>query len=479
MRGTPDPGLRSAALISSFDISPHLDAARAILARQEASLQLPPVAAALHAAGIVSAQPVAPLSADGEQFLTAARHDLPFESPVTLGLPVAVSPAMRPTLKAGPFDGPSGPFHLNLFGPAQTYSVIAAGAPRPTFVLTSGRLPIFTPSPHSVKIEAGTVWIVASALAPGLPADQYVGFTVASGTLTINNTLTISADKLTYTGALDAVLDAVLAPPPAGAACPAGVTVSGPQPLHMTWHAGVVTVAPGPANAKFNGNSFDLTAYVGPPRLDTGLNIVFFPYTISPSKLDAATLSNDAATFSGMTALEGGWALSLVKPDLSGHLGEALGPGTIVFYCHDVVHVKWPGAPGAIDLPALRLVVSQGQLLITTLHGSVSSPLTQTIRLWAVRSAPDSPRLPIRLHISGAAIAFTYYCDAASGYGFYATCGVDLALDRPVTLSGAPLVFPGSAFALLGVQHTPAGATFRVIARSQDRTRCAQADCPS
>jgi hypothetical protein len=232
----------------------------------------------------------------------------------------------------------------------------------------------------------------------------------------------------------------------------------------MTWHAGVATVAPGPANAKFNGNSFDLTAYVGPPRLDAGLNIVFFPYTISPSKLDSATLSSDAATFSGMTALEGGWALSLVKPDLSGHLGEALGPGTIVFYCHDVVHVKWPGAPGTIDLPALRLVVSQGQLLITTLHGSVSSPLTQTIRLWAVRSAPDSPRLPIRLHISGAAIAFIYYCDAASGYGFYATCGVDLAIDRPVTLSGAPLVFPGSAFALLGVQRTPAGATFRVIA---------------
>jgi hypothetical protein len=162
MPGTPDPGLRSAALTSSFDNSPHLDAARAILAPKDASLQLPPVAAALHAAGIVSAQPVAPLSADAEQFLTAARHDLPFESPVTLGLPVAVSPAMRPTLKAGPFDGPSGPFHLNLFGPAQTYSVIAAGAPRPTFVLTSGRLPIFTPSPHSVKIEAGTVWIVAS-----------------------------------------------------------------------------------------------------------------------------------------------------------------------------------------------------------------------------------------------------------------------------------------------------------------------------
>lgn len=464
MPGTPDPGLRSAALTSSFDTSPHLDAARAILAPQDASLQLPPAAATLHAAGIVSAQPVAPPSADAEQFLAAARQDLPFESPVALGLPIAVSPAMRPTLKAGPFEGPSGPFHLNLFGPAQTYSVIAAAAPRPTFVLTSGRRPIFTPSPYSVKIEAGTVWILASALAPGLPDDQYVGFTVGSGTLTIDNPLTIAADKLTYTGVLDAVLDVVLAPSPAGSACPAGVTVSGPQPLHLTWHAGGVTFALGPGNAKFNGNSFDLTAYVGPPRLDTELNIVFFPYTISPPKLDAATLSSDAATFSGTTALEGGWGLSLVKPDSSGHLGEALGPGIFVFYCHDVVRVKWPSAPGSIDLPALRLVVSQGQLLIATRHGSVSAPLTQTIRLWGVRAEPNSPRLPIRLHFDGTGIVFTYFCDATAGYGFYATCAVDLALDRPVTLSGAPLVFPGSAFGLFGVQHTMAGATFRVIA---------------
>ncbi len=467
MPGTPDPGLRSAALTASFDTSPHLDAARAILASQDASLQLPLMAATLHAAGIVSAQPVAPPSADTEQFLLAARSDLPFESPITLGLPIAVSPAMRPTLKAGPFDGPSGPFHLNLFGPAQAYSVIASGALRPTFVLTSGRLPIL-PSPHSVKIEAGTVWILASALAPGLPDDEYVGFTVSSGTLTINNPLTVAADKLTYTGVLDAVLDAVLAPSPAASTCPAGVTVSGPQSLHMTWHAGGVTIAPGPGNAKFNGNSFDLTAYAGPPRLDTELNIVFFPYAISPSTLDAAILSSDAATFSGMTALEGGWALSLVKPDSSGHLGEALGPGIFVFYCHDVVSVKWPSAPGAINLPALRLVVSQGQLLITTRHGSVSAPLTQTIRLWGVRAEPDSPRLPIHLHLGGAGIVFTYFCDATAGYGFYATCGVDLNLDRPVTLSGAPLVFPGSALALFGVQHTASGKTFRVFAGAKN-----------
>jgi hypothetical protein len=145
MPGTPDSELRSAALTSSFDTSPHLDAAPAILAPQGASLQLPPIAATLHAAGIVNDQPVAP-PGDAEQFLAAARHDLPFESPITLGLPMAVSPAMRPTLKAGPFDGPSRPFHLNLLGPAQAYSVNAAGALRPTFVLTSARLPILTPS---------------------------------------------------------------------------------------------------------------------------------------------------------------------------------------------------------------------------------------------------------------------------------------------------------------------------------------------
>jgi hypothetical protein len=344
--------LRSAALTDAFDPSEQLDAARVLLAKQGAKLQLPPMVAALQAAGFTAVVPAAP-SRESADFVSAARQDLPFESPVELGLPVATPPAIRPGSVEGPFRGATGLFWMRFYGPVHGYSISAAGAPRPTFFLTRGRLPVFAGSPSArrrstpratrrrrrpyvIELDGGTVWILASALGAGLPATSYVGLTIKRGTLTFPHPLTVAGDQLTYTGGLEATLDVDLAPgTSSGDQCSAQPTVSGPDHIRITWKPGSITVSPGPGSAKFSGNQFDLTAYVGPPRVDTDLNILFFPYTISPTSLDASTLSTDAATFSGTTGLDGGWGLSLVQPDPLGQLGEALGPGLFVFYCRD------------------------------------------------------------------------------------------------------------------------------------------------
>jgi hypothetical protein len=464
MRPASETELRSAALTDALDPSEHLDTARALLERQGAKLQLPPMMAALQAAGFTAAIPTTTRSKTERDFAAAARQDLSFESPVELGFPVATPPAIRSASLEGPFRGATGLFWIHFYGPVHGYSISAAGAPRPTFFVTRGRLPIVGGSPHVIQLDGGTVWILAGALGAGFPASSYVGFTIKRGTLTFPHPLTVSGDQLTYTGSLQATLDVDLASATSsGDQCSAQPTVSGPDHIHITWKPGSITISPSPGSAKFAGNQFDLTHYVGPPRVDADLGILFFPYTISPTNLDASTLSTDVATFSGTTGLDGGWALSLVQPDSLGHLGEALGPGFFVFYCRDLLRVTWPGALGPADLADARLIVRQGQLLLTTRHGTVGRGFSQRILLWALRPEAGSPRLPLDVLLGGQ-ITFTYFCDASAGYGFYVTCGVKVTLDRPVNISGHALAFPGASQALFSLQHGTSGIICRVVA---------------
>ena len=464
MRPASEPEVRSAALTHSFDPSEQLATARALLAKQGAKLQLPPRLAGLQAAGFTALSPTTEAAKPAGDFASAARQDLPFESPVDLGLPVATPPAIRASAVEGPFRGATGLFWMRFYGPVQGLSISAAGAARPTFFVTRGRLPLVGGSSYVIELDGGTVWILASALGAAFPTSSYVGFTIKRGTLTFAHSPTIAGSQLTYSGSLEATLDVDLTPATSsGNQCAAQPTVSGPDHVRITWKPGSITISPSPGSAKFAGNQFDLTAYVGPPRVDADLNILFFPYTISPTNLDSSTLSTDVVTYSGTTALNGGWALSLVQPDATGHLGEALGPGLFVFYCHDLLHASWPGSPGPVDLPDARLVVRQGQILVTTRHGTVNRGLSEKLLLWGVRAETGSPRLPIDVGFGGQ-IAFTYFCDSSAGYGFYATCSVKIVLDRPVNVAGRPLAFPGANQALFGLQHGPSGIACRVVA---------------
>jgi hypothetical protein len=103
MRGASDSELRSAALSGAFDLNEQLDTARTLLEKQGAKVELPPMLAALEAAGFSYPVSASTPPKSGTDFASAARQDLPFESPVQLGLPVATSPAIRATSVAGPF----------------------------------------------------------------------------------------------------------------------------------------------------------------------------------------------------------------------------------------------------------------------------------------------------------------------------------------------------------------------------------------
>src|SRR5580765_1325824 len=95
MRPASETELRSAALTDALDPSEQLDTARVLLERQGTKLQLPLMMAALQAAGFTAAVPTTTPSKTGQDFASAARQDLPFVSPVELGLPVATPPPIH------------------------------------------------------------------------------------------------------------------------------------------------------------------------------------------------------------------------------------------------------------------------------------------------------------------------------------------------------------------------------------------------
>lgn len=457
------PPPRAAAVTDAFDDNLDLDTVRMLLAIHDASVTLSPFATALHEAGLAVDRATA--DAPLRDYVTAARHDLPFDVPVNLGLPITTAPAIRPTRRSGPFTGLTGQFWLWLFGPAQAEQVWTPSGSRPALVLTAARLPRFGGQRYVVELAAGTVWVQASALGPGLPDDAYVGFVVSAGTLALDPAPTITAGRLTTAGPLQATLQATLSPDTAivGDMCPASASVDGPGTVEIAWTPTGTTISLGPASVSFGGSSIALDPYVGPPAPDAELDVVMFGSTLTPATWDASTLSGPAATFTGRTGISGGWSLPLVRPDATGHLGEASTPGVFVFTCADPLRVQWSGSARQVELDATRVVVRAGQVILSSRHGSAVEQFSMTMRLWATRPDDGAPRLPLTLRF-GKSMVFAYLCDAAKGVGLYATCAADVTLDRPVTITGGPTDFPGADLALMSVRRMPGGSTVQVLA---------------
>ncbi|HVE87030.1 MAG TPA: hypothetical protein VND93_29440 [Myxococcales bacterium] len=448
-------GSRAAALASAFDGDEQLDAARALFEREGADLPVPGLAGVLRAAGLAAARPVAE-GAPGE-LTGAARRDLPFDVPADLGLPVARAPAMVPAAVAGPYRGATGPFWVHLFGSVEAISIYAQGATQPTFVVTQGR-PSVTPRGQTViEMEGGSLWIEARALAVSSREGEYVGFTVERGTLAFPQRLSGTAKHLTYPGPLAAVLDVKPATP---AAASAVASIAPPDRVRMAWEGAGPAIELGAGSATFGGRTLAVTGLAEPPELDAEPSVVLFPGAVSPGDWDAAALPSPLARFSGTTAIDGGWALPLVRPGPSSP-SEATGPGMYLFHCRDPLQARWKGAPAEVSLAGARLIVRQGQVSLSSRHGAAPPGFAQTFRVWAARAVAGAPRFPVTIRC-GQDFTFAFISDAGVGDGLYATCAAEAALDRPATIRGVPLQVPPLEPAFFGLQQRAAGTFVRV-----------------
>ncbi|HYR30110.1 MAG TPA: hypothetical protein VEU30_16715, partial [Thermoanaerobaculia bacterium] len=356
---------------------------------------------------------------------------------------------------------------IELGVPPGALTVFRKGEPAPRFVITKAKVHQPNRISLNVEIAGGTIWIALRSLDGSWPGNTYAGFTVEKGTLhfTRNGNVFKAGHKdgrITYEDEVDFVLDAKPATiKPAGTLCPAKPSVNGPESVHIEWkNAKPAAFAIGKASATFAGQTIDVDETTSKPSLESGLAAIVFPATLSPATWDAAQLDSDLVSFSGTTKLHGGWALSIVDALQN---GDALNPGFFLFRCPNTLHANWGGGEGELDLPSAAISVSEGKFILLQQAGA-AEPLTRTLRIWAVREEENAPRLPLTLSFGGPKQSLAYVCDSLVGESLLASCGAEVAIDRPVTIHGRPLELTKSDEAWLAVEKKNGKTRVRVVA---------------
>jgi hypothetical protein len=418
---------------------------------------------------------------------------MPFRVPLELGIPGLGASAVQPQRVLGPFPGFGGEHWFEFFGPAEALAVFAGGGSLPVLAFTEGRLPRFVlghaGGSYTVEIAGGSVWILAAALDPALPADRYIGFTAASGSITFASAPAVTGQRLTLAGPLEGTLEVKLASaasPPGAGQCQANVSIVPPSKLTVTWRKGhPPLVKPGPGSATFAGETVKFTKFQSTISAQPALDAVLFDYQVSPKKLDFGPLSNDLVTLEGEPQISGGWALTLTQPTNPEAPGEAIGPGFYLLFAQEPVTASWPGASAPVKLAQATLTLREGQLTLSSSHATSSPQAQQMLELYGLRadSSPPAPapRLPLQLSFGPADFTLAYICDSAHGEALYAMCTAELRIDRPIDLAGRPLVFGEATPALIGFErregvtsvtaiglaaalHSPGGLHRRVLA---------------
>lgn len=472
---------RAAAVIDAFDRHPDLDAARTLLERFGDELPLSPFAEILQELGIAEPEPEGDSEREAfaessvRESMRVARSDVAAALPIAVGLPVATAPRMRATRVSGPFRGTTGLFWLHFFDAPRTVSIFRQGDAQPSLVISAARMGTPKRTSLELRIGAGTVWIAANALDPAFPAGTYAGFTVTSGTLrfTANRGKQLHVDRPEIQNGEridfdDDDVHLVLDVKPAegtvsGNRCPAKPSVTGPDSVRIEWRTNQPPKFQiGKASVTFTDQTINVAATDNRPRHETALSAIVFPASLEPKQWEASALQSDILSLEGTTRLNGGWALSTVHPSSPGALTEALGPGFFLFFCEDRLHAGWGEGEGTLELAPPVLAVSDGQFLL--LAGGRSEQMTRPLRLWAVRDEGDAPRIPLSIDFAGPGRIAVYVCDSKSGEAFYATCAADIALDRPVTIKGAPLTFGRTEQAWLAVERSGDTTTIRLVA---------------
>jgi hypothetical protein len=352
---------------------------------------------------------------------------------------------------------------FELFGPTEAYTVYASGASSPALVLTEARLPrlelgLHPGGSYTIEISGGTVWMLATSLDPTLPAESYLGFTVASGSLVLTNAPALTGQRLTLAGPLEGTLEvepaAAEAPPSGASECQASVTIDPPSKVAVLWGSGQPPqVKLGNGSASFAGETVKFTKYQSTIAAQPALEAVLFEYQVSPKKLDFGSLSNDLLTLEGETSIKGGWALTLYVPSNPELPGEATGPGFYLLFPQESITARWPGLSDPVALAQATVTLGEGQLTLGSSHATTKETAQDTLQLYALKDAPGASRLPLELSFGPEDFSVAYICDAEHGEALYATCAADLRIDRPIDLAGRPLAFGKASPALFGLQR--------------------------
>ncbi|MFB6395256.1 hypothetical protein [Polymorphospora lycopeni] len=373
------------------------------------------------------------------------------------GRPADALSGLAPARRLGPYRNRAGiDIWFDVFAATRRLEVRAGGVTAPALVLTAARPPVVTPRTTTVDVGPGTVWVRGDLLDAALPADAYVGVRVRAGALRLAGAATVTGDVVEFGAPLEGSVR--LEPEPDDPTARGSVL---PEALTLWFRSGGSRVEGAGGRAEVWGRVFDLPGPTGARTFLEPLWTLVLEYDVDPRTLDPAAADTELVRYAGKGRVTGaGLGLPVVVAPDPAILGAA---AVTPHWCLRVsgLTARWYGPdsrPHELG-DAWLTVAGTAVTVFAEQVAPLSVPVTHEFDLWAI-SDGGGQRLPWRQRYDDTFL-FHHRCHVADGEQLMVTGRADLAVDRPVTSDGRPVVTPTGGSVLL-LRHTAGTVTARL-----------------
>jgi len=413
------------------------------------------------AAGLPAAPTPAPspveLTAIADAVAQVQANPLVGASPLVLRRSLPASPIGNPAFTPAATNGMKahviGPF-ADLLGALHWFDIVPPVAQtlvsRNSVAVMSLPLALANgPTPTSLTVAAGSLWINAQLLVPTAPASSFVGLAIDGGTLTL------SAAGTATTGAVSVgqTVTLTLTVQPAATNGPTGGTGVGADggavvaelPNEVTFvftETSAQVTAAGDANFTAYGTTTPLQWQAGSCTYEAGLSQLLIPYLPSVASFTVGSSLSTMFSLAGSApTAEAAWALP-VAVTTPAQLGAASGCGFLILLLGTGLKAQWDGMNGATALSAVAL---QGAAGVLAVLGATTGPrgACGTFKLWANAPSPSTASSTIDFALPNSTLVYFTSIDSYDSVTQteMVLCGGELSahIDRPVAADGSRL----------------------------------------
>jgi len=303
---------------------------------------------------------------------------------------------------------------------------------------------------QTVSLEAGHVWILGKLFTSDVGNNEYVGFNIKSGSFSVSNKKNWSGKYLDFEGNFTGKLTIQLVQPeknnPFFEGCKPSQNIDFQYPDEITfeWKNGKLSGITSD-NGKFTGygNELIFSNFTTPAEYPNGLNHIFIPCDIEPSKWKADFSHSSIFNGEGNAEIKKTfWALPIARVSNPDTLGEPENNGGWGLRLLSELAATWIGSdeqqPDAILNETLLLLYPMALLLYsekTSIDAVFANEIKQIFSCWEI-SSENSASIPLSLGYQDV-FPLIYYCHATEGEVLYAGCMGQMQPDRPVFAEGS------------------------------------------
>ncbi|MED3354355.1 hypothetical protein P4414_04130 [Bacillus thuringiensis] len=305
-------------------------------------------------------------------------------------------------------------------------------------------------STQTVSLEAGYVWILGKLFTNDAGDNEYLGFNIKGGEFSLVNKNKWNDQYLDFEGNFTGKLTIQLVQSEKNNAtfegCKAAQSIDFQYPNEVTfeWENGELKgITSTEGDFTGYGNKLKFSNFTLPAEYPHGLNHIFIPCEIEPTKWVTDFSQSRIFDAKGKADIKKAfWALPVVRVSNPATLGEPENNGGWGLQLSSELSAKWIGSdeqqPNAILHDTLLLLYPQALFLYsekTTIDVASTNKIKQDFSCWQI-SSENHARIPLSLNYQDV-FPLIYYCHAIEGETLLASCMGQIQPDRPVFAEGS------------------------------------------